>query len=117
MAEIVIKHAAEAADNADGIRVLVERRWPPGRRREDLPLDLWLREAAPSEPLRSGYRDGFLAWEDYVSLYRAEIAHQQDLLRLLRELGERATVTLLHAATDPSRNHAVALKGFLCEPE
>jgi uncharacterized protein YeaO (DUF488 family) len=112
---IVTKPASQAADYADGIRVLVERRWPAGRRRGDLPLDLWLRDVAPSESLRAEYRDGAVPWDEFVRRYRAELDDREDLLRLLRELGARVTVTLLHAARDPSKNHAVALKGVLDE--
>ena len=115
MPAFAIKHAGDAAERDDGIRVLVERRWPPGHGRESLSLDLWLREAGPSEALRRAYVGGSVPWEEFVVRYRAELARQEDVLRLLRDLGGRATVTLLHGGSDMERNHAVALKGFLHE--
>ena len=110
---VAIKHAREAAVSADGIRVLVERRWPPGKRRDDIGVDLWLRDAAPSDALSRWYRAGEREWDDFVWRYRAEIARQRDLVRLLHELGRRGPVTLLHAARDRGHNNAVALKAIL----
>jgi uncharacterized protein YeaO (DUF488 family) len=114
---IAVKNVAEAPAPADGIRVLVERRWPPGRSREEVPLDLWLRDAAPSEALRARWRGGALEWEEFVRRYRDEMAGQDDLIRLLRELCRRAPLTLLHSAGNAARNHAVALQEMLHEPE
>ena len=39
----------------DGTRVLVDRLWPRGLRKEDAPMDLWRQEVAPSNELRHWY--------------------------------------------------------------
>lgn len=117
MAAIVVKNAAEAPDSSDGIRVLVERRWPPGRSRDEVPLDLWLRDAAPSDALRASWRGGALAWDEFVCRYRDEMVGQRDILRLLQQLSRRAPLTLLHSAGNAGRNHAVALQELLHELE
>ena len=109
------KRAAEVAVPADGMRVLVERRWPAGKRRDDVAIDLWLREAAPSESLRRWYARGERKWDDFVSRYRAEISRRLDLVRLLHELGRRGPVTLLHTTGDSDRNNATALRRILDE--
>jgi uncharacterized protein YeaO (DUF488 family) len=110
-----VKHASEAALKSDGMRVLVERHWPPGKRRDDVAVDLWLREAAPSEALRRWYRRAPRGWDDYVGRYRAEMAQRRDILRLLHELGRRGPVTLIHTTRDPDHNNAVALRKILDE--
>ena len=112
---MAVKHASEAALSADGMRVLVERRWPAGKRRDDVAIDLWLREAAPSEGLRRWFRQAPRGWDDYVNRYRAEMAGRRDILRLLHELGRRGTVTLLHTTRDPEHNNATALRKILDE--
>jgi uncharacterized protein YeaO (DUF488 family) len=40
----------------DGWRVLVDRLWPRGLRKEDLRLDEWCKDLAPSTELRSEVR-------------------------------------------------------------
>ena len=112
---MAIKRAAEAAAPADGMRVLVERRWPAGKRRDDVAVDLWLREAAPSESLRRWYARGERDWDDFVSRYRAEISRRRDIVKLLHELGRRGAVTLLHTTRDSDHNNATALKRILDE--
>ena len=115
MGSLSVKHASELPIAADGMRVLVESRWPAGRRRDDVAVDLWLREAAPSEALRRWYAKGTREWDDFVARYRAQIERRRDLVRLLTELGRRGDVTLLHNARDRDRNNAAALKRILDE--
>ena len=115
MPELSVKHASAAALRTDGMRVLVERHWPVGKRRDDVAVDLWLREAAPSEALRRWYRRAPRGWDDYVGRYRDELAQRRDILRLLHELGRRGPVTLLHTTRDPERNNAAALRRILDE--
>ena len=47
MPELSVKHASAAALRTDGMRVLVERHWPVGKRRDDVAVDLWLRDEGP----------------------------------------------------------------------
>lgn len=115
MSGMAVKHASELAVAADGMRVLVERRWPAGRRPDDVAIDLWLREAAPSETLRRWYARGTREWDDFVERYRDELSRRRDIVRLLHELGRRGPVTLLHNTRDPDRNPATALKRILDE--
>jgi uncharacterized protein YeaO (DUF488 family) len=112
---MAIKHASETAAASDGMRVLVERRWPAGKRRDDVAVDLWLQEAAPSEALRRWYGRGSRPWDEYVGRYRDELAARRDIVRLLQELGRRGPVTLLHTTRDPEHNTAAALKRILDE--
>jgi len=56
MTQFRIKRVYEPASPEDGFRVLVDRLWPRGMRREALRLDLWARELTPSDGLRRPYR-------------------------------------------------------------
>ena len=110
-----LKRAYEEASPGDGMRVLVDRLWPRGLSKEQLAVDFWLKEAAPSEALRRLYGHRPSRWESFATKYRAELAQRTDLLRLLDELRRRGRVTLLYGARDTARNNAVVLREVLEE--
>lgn len=99
----------------DGRRVLVDRLWPRGLRRETARLDLWLKEVAPSTELRRWFGHDPARWPAFRSRYRAELAARADALEELRALLRQGPVTLLFAARDGERNHAVVLREVLTE--
>ncbi len=97
----------------DGRRVLVDRLWPRGMRKDDLRLDVWCKEAAPSTALRQWYRHEAAHHELFRQRYRAELAgHPEHWLPLL-DLARKGRLTLLYAARDPQCNHARVLAEFL----
>ena len=58
---IRIKRAYEAAARDDGRRILVDRLWPRGLRRDEFTMDEWMKDPGPSHELRNGsaiVRDG-----------------------------------------------------------
>ncbi|HYC36160.1 MAG TPA: DUF488 family protein [Usitatibacter sp.] len=111
---ILVKHAAAAPAPGDGVRVLVERRWPPGLKRDDLHADLWLKDLAPS--------DSLLRWRcaapgreaTFIQRYRGELRANEDL-RVLAELHARGPVTLLHNTREPAGSVAWLLARLLAE--
>lgn len=110
-----LKRAYERPAPDDGMRVLVDRLWPRGLTKEQLAVDFWLKDAAPSDALRRWYGHAPGRWESFAAKYRAELAQRIDLLRLLDELRRRGRVTLLYSARDTSRNNAVVLREVLEE--
>jgi uncharacterized protein YeaO (DUF488 family) len=109
---ILVKRATEGFSIDDGLRVLVDRRWPPGLSKDLVRIDLWLKEAGPSEALRRWCRDSG-RWESFAERYRAELAQKADLLRLLDGLRRTCRVTLVHGARDTARNNAVVLRDVI----
>lgn len=95
--------------------MLVDRLWPRGLTKEQLAVDFWLKDAAPSNALRRWYGHEPRRWESFAAKYRAELAQRTDLLRLLDELRRRGRVTLLYGARDTTRNNAVVLREVLEE--
>lgn len=95
------------------MRVLVDRLWPRGLTKEQLAVDFWLKEAAPSDALRRWYGHQPSRWKSFAEKYRAELEQRTDLLRLLDELRRRGRVTLLYGARDTARNNAVVLQDVL----
>lgn len=106
------KRVREPADRSDGYRVLVERLWPRGVRKENLPMDQWAKDIAPSVGLRKWFGHAPERWDEYQRSYRDELRHGAAAL-LLEELARRAeqeNVTLLFSTHDPDRNNAIVLK-------
>jgi uncharacterized protein YeaO (DUF488 family) len=53
--DIKIKRVYEPYAEADGARILVDRLWPRGIKKEDAHIDKWFKEIAPSNELRKWY--------------------------------------------------------------
>lgn len=110
-----LKRAYEEPEAADGYRVLVDRLWPRGVRKDALVIDAWMKEIAPSAELRRWFGHDEARWEEFAVRYRAEL-RQQPAARLVDELVERAkrgTVTLVFGAKDEHHNQAVVLHGVI----
>jgi uncharacterized protein YeaO (DUF488 family) len=110
--EIRLKRAYDEPDAADGYRVLVDRLWPRGMRKDALAIDAWMKEIGPSIELRRWFGHDTARWEEFATRYRAEL-HQQPAAGLVDELVERATrgtVTLVFGAKDEQHNQAVVLR-------
>jgi uncharacterized protein YeaO (DUF488 family) len=114
-AALHVKHASEHPSPTDGMRVLVERRWPPGLTKDRVAADLWLKDAGPSDALQRWCAQHPDRWETFKSKYRSELRPHADLLRLIDELRGRGPVTLLHGFRDTARNGAQILREILEE--
>ncbi len=109
---IKLKRAYEPAAPADGHRVLVERLWPRGVKKEELALDEWLKDVAPSPELRTWFAHDPERWPEFQRRYRAELrtsAAREKIAELARRASE-GTVTFVFAASDPEHNSALLLK-------
>lgn len=111
--EIHLKRAYEAPSKQDGQRILVDRVWPRGIKKENAALDLWLKAAAPSTALRKWFGHDPGKWAEFQRRYRAELDRIPDELEPLREAVQKGTVTLVYGAHDTVHNNAVALKSYL----
>ena len=107
-----IKRVYESPSPADGKRILVDRLWPRGVKKADAALDDWMKDIAPSVPLRLWFGHEPDRFAEFGRKYRAELAKNPELPKL-RELGRGETVTLLYGAHDPEVNHAVVLQSVL----
>jgi uncharacterized protein YeaO (DUF488 family) len=111
--DIRIKRVYEPPDGKDGARVLVDRLWPRGLKKEDAALAIWLKDIAPSDELRRWFGHDPARWTEFVRRYRAELAHKDDAAAQLGSLASQGPVTLLYAAHDSEHNNAVALAQWL----
>ena len=114
---IRVKRAYDAPAPEDGFRVLIDRLWPRGLRKEDAHLDTWAKDLAPSSPLRQWFDHDPAKFAAFTNRYRRELSdHQNDVEELLAAAADRQ-MTLLYAAADPVHNHAVVLRAYLDEHE
>ncbi|MCC6981642.1 MAG: DUF488 domain-containing protein [Bauldia sp.] len=110
---IQTKRIYEPAAPGDGARVLVDRIWPRGIRREEAKLDLWLKDAAPSTELRKWFGHEPEKWAEFRKRYARELDAKPETLSALDPLLAEGPVTLLFAAKDVERNNAEALRAYL----
>ncbi|BCW45862.1 DUF488 family protein [Arthrobacter sp. StoSoilB5] len=109
----VLKRIYDDPADDDGARVLVDRLWPRGVSKEKAHLDLWLKEVAPSSPLRTEFAHMQERFTDFRRQYEAELDNNPAVQTLLELARSNPRVTLLYAARDPEVNHAVVLREFL----
>jgi uncharacterized protein YeaO (DUF488 family) len=110
---IRIKRIYELPADGDGLRVLVDRIWPRGMKREAAKVDLWLKEIAPSSALRKWFGHDPAKWGKFCERYYKELESKQHELNVLRSHSEGSVVTLLFSARDAEHNNAIALKAYL----
>ena len=112
--QVRIRRVYEKPGPDDGFRVLVDRLWPRGVRKEDLPYDLWAKEIAPSPGLRSWFhQDEAERWDEFSRRYRLELEGNDSAGPFLEEIGKHPGVTLLYASRTAAENHARILKDFI----
>ena len=112
-----LKRAYEKPSPADGERILVDRLWPRGLKKEEARLEDWLKDLAPSDELRHWFSHDPERWEEFQRRYVEELedpdkkSHLEELLKRARQ----GTVTLVYAAKDEQHNNAVVLQKYLQE--
>ncbi len=113
---IKLKRAYEGASRADGSRVLVDRLWPRGIKKDEAEIQLWLKDLAPSNELRTWFHARPDRWQGFRERYLQELRETPaaEALEQLCELTrKKKRVTLVFAAKDEEHNNAVVLKQLL----
>jgi uncharacterized protein YeaO (DUF488 family) len=110
-----VRRVYEAASDADGLRVLVDRLWPRGLTKEKARIDLWLKDIAPSDALRRRLHADPAQWDAFLADYHRELEAEpaRSAVAELRERAARGPVTLLFSARNEDRNNATALRDWL----
>lgn len=110
---VQIKRAYEPAAAQDGTRILIDRLWPRGIKKEVLALDEWRKELAPSTALRQWFGHDPALWDGFQQRYAAELQPHAAQLEALRALARQGTVTLVYGAHDEAHNNAVVVRALL----
>lgn len=112
---IQIKRTYDPPARGDGRRILVERLWPRGIKKDALAADEWLKDVAPSTALRQWFGHRVERWEEFRRRYRTELDANPGAWGPILEAGGRGNVTLLYSARDTLHNGARVLRDYLAE--
>ena len=108
-----VKRVYEQVSDDDGLRVLVDRLWPRGIRKDDPRVDVWLKDIAPSEELRHAVHASG-DWKAFTKAYAHELDHAKEAVDELRDLvAAHDRVTLVYAVKDTENSNAFALRDIL----
>lgn len=114
MNNIKLKRVYDNFQDTDGYRILVDRLWPRGIKKENAHVDLWLKEIAPSTELRKWFHHEEEKWFAFSEKYEEELSRNQVAVEQLTEkLRNEKTITLLFGAKDEKHNQAVVLKNWI----
>jgi uncharacterized protein YeaO (DUF488 family) len=117
MSNFKVKRVYDDVSEDDGYRVLVDRLWPRGVKKEDADLDDWNKDIAPSADLRKWFNHEEDRFEEFSKRYKEELKSKKKELDNLREKANKETVCLLYSAKDEKINNARVLKDVLEKKE
>jgi uncharacterized protein YeaO (DUF488 family) len=110
---IQIKRVYDPLSLQDGVRYLVDRVWPRGKRRDELHMEAWLKDVSPSLELCRWFGHDPQRWDEFRRRYYTELDRAPTGLQAIREADRQGMVTLLYSARDTEHNNAVALRSYL----
>jgi uncharacterized protein YeaO (DUF488 family) len=113
--QVWLKRVYEETRNQDGTRVLVDRLWPRGLRKEDAAVDVWMKDIAPSNELRKWFNHEPDKWPAFKKRYFEELQAQSDAVKEMMRLASQGRVTLLYSSKEEKFNNAAVLKEYIEE--
>jgi uncharacterized protein YeaO (DUF488 family) len=108
-----IKRVYAQVSPGDGKRILVDRLWPRGIKKEDAAIDEWLKEIAPSTVLRKWYSHDPAKWGEFKKRYKIELKDRMGIIDRLRQESKKRMITLMFSAKATELNNAAALKELI----
>ncbi len=108
-----IKRVYEKPEKGDGFRILVDRLWPRGLKKEEAGIDLWLKAVAPSTELRAWYGHDPGKWVEFKKRFFKELAGADEAVNDIRRRAKTETVTLVFGAKDEQHSNAAALREYV----
>ncbi|AOF48721.1 DUF488 domain-containing protein [Tetragenococcus halophilus] len=118
MGNLQIKRAYEDIEPSDGKRILVDRMWPRGIKKEKLALALWEKGIAPTNDLRKEFGHDPEKFPWFEKEYKKELDNNdktQEFVEQIADWLQEDNVTLIYGAKDKKYNQAVVLKDYLQE--
>lgn len=111
--KVAIKRVYEAPVKEDGVRLLIDRLWPRGIKKENLAMEGWIKDLAPSSKLRAAFHQHALDFKEFEKKYLEELKNNKEKWQPLIEKYKNKKITLLYGAKDPIQNHAIVLRDYL----
>ena len=116
MHELLLKRVYEPYEPKDGYRILVDRLWPRGIKKEAAQLDEWAKEINPSTEIRRLYHQGEMPFEGFFQAYLEELEANEAAETFVSNCSEQLksqNVTLVYGAKSEQENHALVLREWL----
>ncbi|MBO6291011.1 MAG: DUF488 family protein [Selenomonas sp.] len=116
MHELLLKRVYEPYEPKDGYRILVDRLWPRGIKKEAAQLDEWAKEITPSTEIRRLYHQGDMPFEGFFQAYLEELESNEAAETFVSNCSEQLksqNVTLVYGAKNEQENHALVLREWL----
>lgn len=110
---IRLKRAYDEPEESDGYRILVDRIWPRGVSKEELQLDEWMKEVAPSDELRKWFDHDPEKFDEFRKRYYQELDSNSESVSQLATMARDQDITLIYGAKDREYNQAIVLKEYL----
>ena len=113
---ILLKRIYEPPEESDGYRILVDRLWPRGIKKEAAHLDEWAKVITPGTEIRRLYHQGEMPFDGFAEAYQEELAASEGAAAFAAhclELLEAQNVTLVYAAKNTQENHVLVLREWL----
>lgn len=106
----------DVTPETEGYRILVDRLWPRGLRKEALAPFTWKKDIAPSNDLRKWFGHDPDRFEEFALRYRKELDDNPCADAFVKEVENTLRdqdVLLIYAAKNKEGNQAVVLKTWL----
>ena len=111
---IKIERIYDNPKGSDGFRILVDRLWPRGLSKDNVKVDLWQKNIAPSDSLRRWFGHDEKKWDEFKRKYFRELDKNNVAVNTIIEKAKNQdSVTLLYGTKEGRFNNAVALKEYL----
>lgn len=110
---VKIKRVYDEASKSDGYRVLVDRLWPRGIKKEAADVKEWAKELAPSDELRKWFGHDPALWPEFQKKYKAELKKNTVMNDFIDRNKEKKLITLVYSAKDTEHNQAVVIQQYL----
>jgi len=110
---IRVKRIYDADEEEDGFRILVDRVWPRGFKKDNWKINLWLKNIAPTSSLRKWFYHDPDKWDEFKRRYFEELKDKNELVNDVIDKCKLGTVTLIYGTKEERYNNAVALKEYV----
>ena len=110
---IKIKRVYDPSEPEDGKRILIDRLWPRGIKKEDLKMDEWLEEIAPSDKLRKWFSHDPKKYQEFKKRCTKQLEDKSEIQKRIKSEPRKGRVRILFSAKDTEHNNATVLKECL----
>lgn len=110
--KLQLKRAYAAYEETDGYRILVDRLWPRGVKKEKLHCNRWAKEISPSHELRKQFH-GKEDFTGFTAAYQKELAENPEATAFVsdcKNILKEKNLTFVYASKNEKENNAVVLQ-------